>query len=82
MVNTLSGPGLDLDEVHSFVLRISIDRARGGMGALRPQFQLEHVNSRKTCRMTTLQEACAALEMQVKSIFAELEGGGAPKTRE
>lgn len=76
MTNTLSGTGLDLDEVHSFVLRISIDRARGGVGAPRPQFQLEHVNSSKTCRTRTLQEACAALETQVRSIFDQLGYGG------
>jgi hypothetical protein len=71
-----------LDEVHSFILRISIDRARGSTGRPRPQFQLEHVNSRKTCRTKTLEEACAALEAQVQSIFDQLGfggGGGAPE---
>lgn len=81
MANTLRETGLDLDEVHSFVLRISIDRAPGGAGAPRPQFQLEHVNSQKTCRTKTLQEACTALEMQVRSIFDELGFGGAADNR-
>ena len=80
MANTLRKTGLDLDEVHSFVLRISIDRARGCTGAPRPQFQLEHVNSQQTCRTRTLQEACDALESQVKSIFEELGFGEATET--
>jgi len=75
MATTLGGTDLPLDEVHSFVLRISIDRARGGQGKPRPQFQLEHVNSQKTCRTRTLEEACAVLALQVKSIFEELESG-------
>ena len=82
MTNTHSRTGLDLDEVHSFVLRVSIDRARGGGGAPRPQFQLEHVNSRRTCRTRTLQEACAALESQVRSIFDQLGYGGVTNPRE
>jgi len=77
MANTLRGSDLLLDEVHSFVLRISIDRACGGTGRPRPQFQLEHVNSQKTCRTKTLEEACAALEIQVQSIFDQLGFGGA-----
>ncbi|NNJ64881.1 MAG: hypothetical protein HKP16_04900 [Xanthomonadales bacterium] len=77
MANTLRGSDLLLDEVHSFVLRISIDHSRGGTGRPRPQFQLEHVNSQKTCRTKTLEEACAALEIQVQSIFDQLGFGGA-----
>jgi hypothetical protein len=82
MANTLGGTDLTLDEVHSFVLRISIDRARGGQGKPRPQFQLEHVNRQKTCRTRTLEEACAVLALQVKSIFEELESGEVADTPE
>lgn len=82
MANTLRRSDPLLDEVHSFVLRISIDRARGGSGRPRPQFQLEHVNSQKTCRTKTLEEACAALETQVQSIFDQLGFSDAAETPE
>ena len=71
MINTLSRTGPALDEVHSFVLRVSISHGRGGGGALRPQFLLEHVNSRTTNRTNSLREACVLLESQVNTILEE-----------
>lgn len=81
MANTLGRFDPVLDEVHSFVLRISIDRARGDSDRPRPQFQLEHVNRQKTCRARTLEEACAALEMQVNCILDELGLGRLARVR-
>ena len=82
MAKSLSGMELALDEVHSFVLRVSVNRAHGRHGTLRPQFQLEHVNSRTIRRSNSLKEACVLLERQVNRILDELGLGGvanAPK---
>jgi hypothetical protein len=64
-----------LDDVHSFVLRISLDQLPGGQGTARPRFVLEHVNSRTVQRPRDLNATLAALESQVR----ELLGAGDPQ---
>ena len=71
--NDHSDTKLVLDDVHSFVLRISLNRAHGGEGKPRPQFQLEHVNKRTSSRTKSLEEVLDQLKAQVKTVFDELE---------
>ncbi len=71
--NMLRDSDLKLDEVHSFVVRVSINRAHGGRGQPRPQFQFEHVNRQTAIRSNSLQDLLARLERQIKAIFEELE---------
>jgi len=63
----------DLDEIHSFVLRISVNRAHGGKGKPRPQFQLEHVNSGLINRMTNVGEVLDQLETRITSVLDGFE---------
>lgn len=64
---------LFLDDVHSFVLRVSVNRSRSGNSGCRPRFQLEHVNSLTVLRLNTLEDVLRQLESQVREI---LEGFG------
>jgi hypothetical protein len=57
------------DDVHSFVLRLSLDRPQGGGGA-RPQYQLEYVNGFSTRRFKSLDEALGQIRSQVAEILA------------
>jgi len=61
-----------LDDVHSFVLRISVDRSRKGKGRHRPRFQLENVNEVSSHRFKSLDDLLEHLRGQVKTIFSEL----------
>jgi len=65
----LKDTDLALDEVHSFVLRISVSRAHGGKGKPRPQFHLAHVNSGLNNRMTTVEEVLDKLETQITTVL-------------
>lgn len=70
MKPTLSeGTHLVVDEVHSFVLRISVNRARGGKGKPRPQFHLAHVNSGLNKRMTNVEEVLDQLGAQINAVL-------------
>lgn len=60
-----------LDDVHSFVLRVSLNRAHGGEGRPRPQFHLEHVNDQSSSRLQSMEEVCSQLEARVTAIFDE-----------
>ena len=60
---------LFLDDVHSFVLRVSVNRFPSGNGGVRPRFQLEHVNSLTTLRLNTLEDVLKQLESQVRDIL-------------
>lgn len=62
-----------LDDVHSFVLRISANRAHGGKGQPRPQFQLIHVNSGLTSRMKSTEEVLVQLETQITTVLKSFE---------
>ena len=64
---------LVLDEVHSFVLRISVNRAHGGKGKPRPQFHLVHVNSGFTSRMKSTEEVLDQLETQITKVLDGFE---------
>lgn len=64
---------LILDEVHSFVLRISVNRAHGGQGKPRPQFHLVHVNSGLTSRMKSTEEVLNQLETQITRVLDGFE---------
>ena len=64
---------LVLDDIHSFVLRISLNRAHGGMGRPRPQFHLEHVNDRTASRTKSVEEMLDQLRTQIFSVLDELE---------
>ena len=75
-LNVHKGNDLVLDDIHSFILRISLNRAHGGKGEPRPQFHLEHVNKRTTSRTKSLEEALDLLKAQVKAVFDELEFSG------
>jgi hypothetical protein len=59
-----------LDDVHSFVLRLSLDRPQGGGGRARPQYQLEYVNGFSTRRFKSLDEALGQIRSQVAEILA------------
>lgn len=61
-----------LDEVHSFVLRISINRVHDGKGKPRAQYHLEHVNSGMSSRMKSLEELLDRLEGQIKTVLDDL----------
>ena len=65
---------LVLDDVHSFVLRVSLNRSRSGEGRVRPQFQLEYVNGSSSHRFKSLEEVLEQIRRQVAEIF---EGIGA-----
>lgn len=60
---------LVVDDVHSFVLRLSLNPAPGGRGRPRPQFSLEHVNSRRSQRMQSLEQALKELASQIQQIL-------------
>ena len=60
---------LVLDDVHSFVLRLYLNPAPGGRGRPRPQFSLEHVNSRKSRRMQNLDQTLKELARQIERIL-------------
>ncbi len=60
---------LVLDDVHSFVLRLYLNPAPGGRGRPRPQFILEHVNSRNSRRMRSLEQALKELSDQIGRIL-------------
>lgn len=64
---------LVLDEVHSFVLRISVSRAHGGKGKPRPQFHLVHVNSGFTSRMKSTEEVLEQLSTQITRVLDGFE---------
>lgn len=64
---------LVLDDVHSFVLRVSLDRAYRGSGKPRPQFHLEHVNKQTVNRAKSLEEMLEQLRTQILSVFKEIE---------
>ena len=61
-----------LDDVHSFVLRISVDRPRKGKGQHRPLYQLENVNELSSHRFRSLDDLLEHLRSQVNTIFSEL----------
>ncbi len=73
ILNVQKGNDLILDDIHSFILRISLNRAHGGKGEPRPQFHLEHVNKQTTSHTKSLDEALDLLKAQVKAVFDELE---------
>ena len=73
ILNVQKGNDLILDDIHSFILRISLNRAHGGKGEPRPQFHLEYVNKRTTSHTKSLDEALDLLKAQVKAVFDELE---------
>lgn len=60
---------LVLDDVHSFVLRLYLNPAPGGRGRPRPQFTLEHVNSRRSQRMQSLDQVLKELSDQIHWIL-------------
>jgi hypothetical protein len=68
--NAGSGRGLVSDDVHSFVLRVSLDRPQGGGGRVRPQYQLEYVNGLSSRRFRSLDEVLGQIRSQVAEIFA------------
>jgi hypothetical protein len=59
-----------LDDVHSFVLRVSLDRPQGGGARARPQYQLEYVNGLSSRRFKSLDEALGQIRSQVAEMFA------------
>ena len=69
----LKDSDLVLDDVHSFVLRISVSRAHGGKGKPRPQFHLVHVNSGLNNRMTNVEEVLDQLGTQITAVLDGFE---------
>jgi len=63
---------LDLDDTHSFVLRISFNRPRGRGGKAIPHFQLEHVNQQSRIHFRSVEEVCVHLTSQVEAMLANL----------
>jgi hypothetical protein len=72
-MNSQSGTDLVLDDVHSFVLRISLNRGHGGRGTPRPQFHLEHVNTRTASRTNKLEEVLDLLRTEINIVFEALD---------
>ena len=64
---------VNLDDIHSFILRISLNRAHGGHGKPRPQFHLEHVNDHTSSRFKSLQDVCVGLTAQVNELLERFD---------
>jgi hypothetical protein len=76
--NSRQASPLVLDDVHSFVLRVSLNRSPGGQGRHRPQFQLEYVNCLDSRRFSSLEDVLVHLRTQIQELFEGLgvsEGG-------
>lgn len=65
----------DLDDVHSFVLRLHLNPAPGGYGVPRPQFTLEHVNLQTKRRLRNLEEVVMELTRQIEPILQRSKRG-------
>jgi len=77
MSKTFRESGLNLDDIHSFILRISINRAHGQGGKAYPRFQLEYVNEHMRRHFKSLEEVCEQLTSQVEVIltsFNDMDG--------
>lgn len=73
MSKTFRESGLNLDDIHSFVLRININRAYGRGGKAYPRFQLEHVNENTCRRFKSLQEVCEQLTSEVETMLTRVD---------
>jgi hypothetical protein len=62
-----------LDEVHSFVLRICVDRSQRGNRRYRLRYQLENVNESSSRRFRNLDELLDQLRGEVKTICSDQE---------
>lgn len=70
MSNSFRESSLNLDDTHSFILRISVNRAHGQGGKAYPRFLLEHVNE-NTCRhFKSLEDVYEELTSQVETVLA------------
>ena len=70
MSKTFRESGLNLDDIHSFILRVGINRVHGQGGKAYPRFQLEHVNDNTCRRFKSLQEVCEQLTSEVEAMLA------------
>jgi hypothetical protein len=66
------------DDVHSFVLRVHLDRPPSGQGEARAQYQLEYVNGCTSQRFRTLDGVLGQIRAQIADIF---EGMGFVESR-
>ncbi len=66
---TIPGTKPVFDDVHSFVLRLYLNRSPGGHHSDRPQFSLEHVNSGTSRRMKDLDHVFEELNQQIDLIL-------------
>ena len=66
---TVPGTRPVFDDVHSFVLRLHLNRAPDGRHSDRPQFSLEHVNSGTNRRMKNLDHVFLELNQQIDLIL-------------
>lgn len=64
--------GAAFDDVHSFVLRVSLSRSQSGRGQVRPQYQLEYVNGGTSRWFKSLDEVLGQIRVQVTGIFEDL----------
>jgi hypothetical protein len=65
--------GLNLDDTHSFILRINFNRTRGQGGKAYPHFQLEHVNEHSRSHFKSLEEVCEELTSRVETMLAKID---------
>ena len=68
-----NGPPI-MDDVHSFVLRVSRNPAPDGQGAARPRFRLEYVNQDINQRMQNLDEVFKELTTRIELILRSSDG--------
>jgi len=68
------GGSQDLDDVHSFVLRLHLDPSPGGRGDPRPKFTLEHVNLQTSRHLRNLEEVVKELARQIELILQRAKG--------
>lgn len=64
--------GAVFDDVHSFVLRVSLNRSQSGFGQARPQYQLEYVNASSSRRFMSLDDVLGQIRAQIAEIFEGL----------
>ena len=67
-----------LDDIHSFVLRVHLDRSQLSKNQYRSRFLLEYVNERTARRFKSLDELLDHLRLQVTQIFDEFGVGDDP----
>ncbi len=67
-----------LDDIHSFVLRVHLDRSQLSENQYRSRFLLEYVNERTAWRFNSLDELLDHLGLQVTQIFDKFGVGDDP----